>query len=61
MATLKEKKEEEVADLASGILRSESFAPQQVNLVPFPTAAYTRNVFYSGVLYGLTLLFVMGA
>lgn len=47
------------ADLRAGALRSETFAPQQVDFVPFPVPAYTQNIFYQIVLYPLTLLFVI--
>ena len=46
-------------DLRAGALRSETFAPQQVDLVPFPVPQYTQNIFYQIVLYPLTLLFVI--
>jgi hypothetical protein len=46
-------------DLRAGGLRSESFAPQQVDIVPFPVPAFTQNLFYQIVLYPLTLLFVI--
>ena len=40
-------------------LRAETFAPQQVNFVPFPTGGYKLNLFYTVVLPNLTLLFVI--
>jgi hypothetical protein len=47
------------ADLARGALAAEALAPQHVDLLPFPTRQYTQNVFFSGVLNALTLLFVL--
>ena len=47
-----------VADLRQW-LRAETFAPQQVDFVPFPTGAYKINLFYTVVLPNLTLLFVI--
>ena len=40
-------------------LTSETRAPQQVDVAAFPVSAYTSNVFYTQVLYSLTLLFVI--
>jgi ATP-binding cassette subfamily A (ABC1) protein 3 len=40
-------------------MRAETFAPQQVDFVPYPTAAYKINLFYTVVLPNLTLLFVI--
>ena len=40
-------------------LRSSTFAPQQVDFVPFPTQGYTQNLFYTIVLPNLTLLFII--
>jgi ATP-binding cassette, subfamily A (ABC1), member 3 len=40
-------------------LRSETFAPQQVDFVPFPVSPYKLNLFFQVVLPSLTLLFVM--
>jgi ATP-binding cassette, subfamily A (ABC1), member 3 len=40
-------------------LKSSSFAPQQVDFVPFPTQGYTQNLFYTIVLPNLTLLFII--
>jgi ATP-binding cassette subfamily A (ABC1) protein 3 len=39
--------------------KAESYAPQQVDVVPFPVSKYSTNVFFSIVLYSLTLLFVI--
>jgi len=47
------------ADLARGAFRAESYAPQRVDLAPFPSRGYTQNIFYSGVLGALTLIFVL--
>jgi hypothetical protein len=47
------------ADLSAGGMRGETFAPQQVDILPFPVGAYTQNIFYQAILSGLTLLFVL--
>ena len=38
-------------------MKAESFAPQQVSVVPFPTSAYRQNAFY-GLVQGVLSLFV---
>jgi ABC-type multidrug transport system ATPase subunit len=38
-------------------MRAESYAPQQISLVPFPTSAYRQNSFY-GLVQGVLSLFV---
>ena len=47
------------AAAAAAWLASEARLPQQVDLVPFPTPQYSTNIFFSQVLYSLTLLFVI--
>jgi ATP-binding cassette subfamily A (ABC1) protein 3 len=47
------------AAAAAEWLASEARLPQQVDLLPFPTPQYSTNVFFSQVLYSLTLLFVI--
>lgn len=47
------------AEAAAAWLASEARLPQQVDLLPFPTPQYSTNVFFSQVLYSLTLLFVI--
>jgi ATP-binding cassette subfamily A (ABC1) protein 3 len=47
------------AAAAAQWLASEARLPQQVHLIPFPTPQYSTNIFFSQVLYSLTLLLVI--
>jgi hypothetical protein len=47
------------AAAAARWLAGEARLPQQVDLIPFPTPQYSTNIFFSQVLYSLTLLFVI--
>jgi len=42
-------------------MEEEAFAPQELALIPFPVSSYSTNLFYTVVLFALTLLFVIGS
>lgn len=48
-----------ILDEIKGFMAAEARTPQQVDIVAFPVSEYSTNIFYSQILYSLTLLFVI--